>query len=101
ETLVGGPFAPRVAGGEIAEPDAQPERDVTRDGAAHADLDVVRVRSKDEEVDRVEAGRAHPAMLSRSLTRRAVRTGRCRSAARFTTRGAAGRHPGAAARTTA
>ena len=44
--------AAHLAGGEIAEADAEPERGMARDDAARADFEVVGMRAEDEEINR-------------------------------------------------
>jgi hypothetical protein len=57
EPLLDGAIAAHLAGGEIAEPHAIALLHVARDRSAEPDLEVVRVRAEDEEVDGVHPGR--------------------------------------------
>src|SRR5687768_13923078 len=60
ETLRHGPVAAHFAGREIAEPHAVAQRRVPRHRAANADLNVVRMWSESQEVNRLHAQRVHP-----------------------------------------
>ena len=50
--LVDGAVAPHLAGGQIAQADAEPERGMARDAAAHADFEVVGMRAENKEINR-------------------------------------------------
>ena len=52
DTLLGCAVAAHLAGREVAQPHAQVERSVPRDGAAKADFEVVRMRPEYEQIDR-------------------------------------------------
>src|SRR4029450_4754869 len=54
ESLLDRAVAPHFAGGEIAQPDAKSDSRVLRNGAASADLEIVGMWAKDEQVNRFE-----------------------------------------------
>ncbi len=51
DTLLGCAVAAHLAGRQVAQPHAQVERRVPRDGAAQADFEVVRMRPEYEQID--------------------------------------------------
>ena len=51
QPLVHRAVAAHLAGGEIAQPDAQPARRMVGDGPAEADFQIVGMRSEHEEID--------------------------------------------------
>src|ERR1700704_4595272 len=51
QPLVHGPVAAHLAGGQIAQPDAQAERRMMSNRAAQADFEIVRMRAEDEKID--------------------------------------------------
>ncbi len=51
QPLLDGAVAAHLAGGQVAEPDHVPERDMPRDGAAETDFEVVGMRAEDEQID--------------------------------------------------
>src|SRR5262249_211262 len=61
--LLDGAVAAQLTGRQIAEADAQSEIDMPRDGAAETDLDVVGMRTEDEEIHGGHVGRRHADML--------------------------------------
>ena len=53
KAFVDGTVAAHFTGREVAQTHSVPERHMTRDGATHANLDVVGMRTEEQQIDRV------------------------------------------------